>query len=345
MKKIYAILTLMLCITFVGCSDNDDEWGAKLKVISSDVSFDCLGGTGNIIVESALPITASSSEEWCQVQVEQHKVIFNIDVNLLIGSRTAVITVQSGGEESKVAIYQLGDIFDTTLKDTDFTDKGGTVTFMVKSNWDIEFEDIDESWIACTYSKEEETVTITASPLTESGVFRSNTIKVKAGTHEISPTFTQVNMAGKYNCYTNGGGKAFGTCTIENGDKDFEYIITPKGSPHDGSYKAKVRNGELVIAFGQYLGLYDYQFPHAYLCAYDKAGYLTWSTSTEYVAPLNGKGVNGEMILVFGDNGTWSGQKVGGFYYALFDKTLEEGGAYKAGFASATDLVWQKVID
>ena len=40
MKNIYAIMTLMLCILFVGCSDDDGNAGVQLlRVVSSDVSF------------------------------------------------------------------------------------------------------------------------------------------------------------------------------------------------------------------------------------------------------------------------------------------------------------------
>lgn len=348
MKNIYAIVTLMLCVLFVGCSDDDGNAGVQsLRVVSSDVSFDCKGGTGSIHVESYSTISASSTEEWCQLSVKESVIDMTISPNLLIGSRSAMVVIRAGEEETRVPVYQLGDIFDTDLKNTDFTAKGGELTFRVKSNWDVSFENIDETWITCTYSAEDEQVTVKALPLTEGGKYRMNTVKVKSGTHEFPITFTQVNMAGKYACYMNGGSGGYGTCLIEETETDFLYKITPAGSAYDAPYYAKCRNGQFVIYFGQYLGVSsNASFPRVYLCSYDKAGRLSWNTSIEYVAPLDAVYSNGQMFLVFKDNGTWSGQKVDGFYYGLFTDLLENGGTTTgSGLAAVTDLVWLKVED
>lgn len=348
MKNIYAIVTLMLCILFVGCSDDDDNAGVQsLRVISSDVSFDCKGGTGSIRVESSSTISASSTEEWCQLSVKENVVDMTIAPNLLIGSRSAMVVIRAGEEETRVPIYQLGDIFDTDLKNTDFTAKGGELTFRVKSNWEVSFEGVDETWITCTYSAADEQVTVKALPLTEGGKYRMNTVKVKSGSHELSVTFTQVNMAGKYACFINGGNNGYGTCLIEETETDFLYKITPTGSAYDAPYYAKCKNGQFVISFGQYLGVISHaSHPHVYLCAYDRAGRLSWGTSVEYVAPLDVVYSNGQMFLVFEDNGTWSGQKVDGFYYGLFTDLLENGGSTTGGgVAAIVDLVWLKIED
>ena len=161
MKNVYAIMTLMLCILFVGCSDDDGNAGVQLlRVVSSDVSFDCKGGTGSIRVESSLAISASASEEWCQLSVKENVVDMTISPNLLIGSRSAMVVIRAGEEEARVPVYQLGDIFDTDMKSTDFTANGGELTFSVKSNWNVSFEEVDETWITCTYSAEDEQVTV-----------------------------------------------------------------------------------------------------------------------------------------------------------------------------------------
>lgn len=116
----------------------------------------------------------------------------------------------------------------------------------------------------------------------------------------------------------NGGSGGYGTCLVEETETDFLYKITPTGSAYDAPYYAKCRNGQFVIYFGQYLGVSsNASFPCVYLCSYDKAGRLSWNTSIEYVAPLDVVYSNGQMFLVFEDNGTWSGQKVDGFYYGL----------------------------
>ncbi len=349
MKKIYAIATLVFCILLVGCSDddNDNAGDRLLKVISSEVSFDCKGGAGMINVESPIAISAVSSEEWCQVAINGSTVNVTVSPNLLIGSRTAKVTIMAGTENTQVPVYQLGDIFDTDMKSANFAARGGEMSFHVKSNWDVTFEGIDESWLTCIYSASDEKLTVTAAPLTEGGKYRSNTIKVKSGTHEIVTSFFQANMAGKYACFVNGGKAGYGTCLMEETETDNLYKVTPAGSAYDAPYYAKCRNGQLVISFGQYLGpIDDDSFPQVYLCAYDKKGSLTWENKIEYVAPLDKVYTDGQMILEFEDNGTWSGQTVDGFYYGMFTDLLENGGTTTGyGVTSIIDLVWLKIPD
>lgn len=345
MKNIYLyVVALVMGALIAGCSDDENEDAGLLKVISTEASFDCTGGEGLIVVEAAgQPVTATSSEEWCTVQVQGCKLNLSAESNLGKSSRTAVISIKSGGESTRVVAYQLGDIFEALVENTDFTAKGGTVQFTVKSNWDVEIEVADESWLSYTYSAEEELLTVTAAPLEQGGKYRKNSIKLTAGPSERTCKFTQVNMAGQYACFVNGGNTTYGTCVLEETDTDFLYKVTPSGSYFDAPYYVKVRNGELVMYFGQYLGLYDYpEAPHAYLCGYCKQGYLIPSSSVEYVASLEAVNVNGDMLLIFGDNGTWAGYKTDGIYYGLYTNTLDQDGKYKNGIAALVDIIWVK---
>lgn len=48
------------------------------------------------------------------------------------------------------------------------------------------------------------------------------------------------------------------------------------------------------------------------------------------------------MVLTFKDNGTWPDQKVEGFYYAIADKLVEDGGQISGSGWSALDIVLEK---
>lgn len=281
------------------------------------------------------------------MSVKENTVNITTTPNLLIGSRTAMVRICAGKEEAHVPVYQQGDILDTNLKNTDFAAKGGEVVFQVRANWDVTFEGIDETWITCTYSAEDEQLTVKALPLTEKGIYRENTVKVKSGTREFNVTFTQANVAGQYACFINGGNNGYGTCLVEETPTDFLYKITPSGSAFDAPYYAKCKNGQFIINFGQPLGMIEHDtYPYVYLCAYDKQGRLSWDSSIEYVAPLKTVNSEGKMLLIFSDNGTWGGQKVDGFYYGLFSNLIENGGSTTgAGIAAIVDLVWLKIED
>lgn len=343
MRNIYSILAFTLCFLFVGCSEDDNNPAEKqLKVASSEVSFTCEGGKGVIEVNSNLAISGTSTEEWCQITIDNKTIHVSVEPNLKINSRTAMITITAGTEKTQVPVYQLGDIFDTNLRSTDFESKGGEVTFLVKSNWDLQLEGVDESWV--TYTLVEDQLTFNIAPLTEGGKYRKNEIMVKAGSNVVPVTFTQVNLTGDYSCYINKGSTAKGTCIIEETETPMLWKITPTGSSYDASYYAKYRNGQLVIYFGQYLGRRGSgEYSYVYLCSYDAAGTLSWGNSIEYVAPINTVNEQGKMQLKFKDNGTWPGQKVDGFYYGLFNNLIDKGGTTKGGGVDAiVDLVWIK---
>lgn len=343
MRNIYSILTLTLCFLFAGCSEDDNNPTEKqLKVASSDVSFTCEGGTGTIEVNSNIAISATSTEEWCKVTSNNTTINVVVEPNLKINSRTSMVTITAGTEKTQIPVYQLGDIFDTNLSNTDFQSEGGKVTFLVKSNWDLQFEGIDESWI--TYTLEGDQLTFSIAPLTEAGKYRKSEIKVKAGNNEIPIIFTQINLIGDYSCAINKGNTAYGTCVIEETDTPMLYKVTPTGSAYDSPYYAKYRNGEFVVYFGQYLGRRgSEEYSYVYLCSYDAAGTLSWGNSIEYVAPTNTVNEQGKMQLKFKDNGTWPKQKVDGFYYGLFNNLINQGGTTKGGGITAIiNLVWTK---
>ena len=80
-KKIYTLLLMACCIGFVGCSDDDETVQATLKVVKSDVSYDCFGGEGTIEVNSADPVTATSSVNWCQATASGNVIQLKVAPN------------------------------------------------------------------------------------------------------------------------------------------------------------------------------------------------------------------------------------------------------------------------
>lgn len=329
MKHLYTLLILALCVCFTGCSDDDDDNVVKqLKVIKSDVIFDYNGGTGSIEFSSQLPASVSSTEDWCKASLNNNTVAITVETNYRPESRSAMVIITSGDEKTSIPVYQDGEKLITNLKDTQLSDKGEEVTFEYESILDVKVEGGDSSWLTYTFGNGKLTVKAAMLKVGE----RNATIKLIAGIHEVSATFTQMKgIDGTYDCFADYNGQEgapFGTCVIEETDKKGVYQITPNGSTLDAPYVAKVRGNELVISFGQYLGMIDdANAPYVYLCAYDAAGRLSWGNKIEYVAKLGVLDENGYTMLIFKDNGTWDGNHVDGFYYAKFNDLLENGGS------------------
>lgn len=334
MKKIHILCIgiFLLCIT--GCSE-EESIPQELKVIETHADFDCFGGTGTIQFTSSSPATITSNEDWCKVSLAGNIVTLEVEPNLSINSRTAIVYLKTETQETFVPISQLGDILYHDFQNINFSGEGGEMTFHVKSNHNVIFENVDTSWI--TITQEEDAVTVKATPLTRG--LRENTILIKAGEHQITITFKQVNITGLYDCFINGGTTNYGTCTIEPTEKENVYRVTPEGSAFDAPYNIIYNNGKLSIPFGQYLGKYEGNQPYVYLCSYDKVGRLGWNSNSSYEAEFRLE--NDKAVLTFKDNGSWSGQHIDGFYYGLFSNLLENGGTTTgAGIAAIVDLVW-----
>lgn len=341
MKKIYSILTLLIfSAVLVGCSeDNENTTEPSLKVINANLDFDVNGGTGIIEFFSVQPVTATSSAEWCTVEVSGNKVNVTVAINPRIESRSAMITIRSGNKETEIPVYQSGDILDTTLVEENITFdlEGGETTYRLKSNWDIELSGF-EDWI--TYTLEEDMLTLRVDPLPDGKKYRSCSFRLVTGIHDLTYTVTQMdrNIAGEWNCYINGGKTAYGTCVIESTETANRYKVTPTGSAYDGPYYITVKSTNVIINFNQILGPYaSNPNENVVLCAYDATGTLTWDTSVEYAAPIAFSEDGNKIILKFGDNGTWSGYHVDGFYYSITSNGVPSGN----GIAAIVDLVWE----
>ena len=153
-------------------------------------------------------------------------------------------------------------------------------------------------------------------------------------------TITQMNrnITGTWNCYINGGATAYGTCLIEATETANRYKVTPTGSAYDAPYYITVRDTDVVVNFGQVLGPYpDNPAENIVLCAYDNTnGRLTWDTSVEYAAPISFSEDGSQTILRFGDNGSWSGYIVEGYYYSI----TSGGSPTGSGLYALINMVW-----
>lgn len=343
MKKLYSLLMLLtMCVAFIGCSDdNDDATEQTLQVISSTPEFEVNGGTSTIEFSSAFPVTATSSAEWCTVTVNGNTATLTVSANPRIESRSAVITLTNGTNETAIPIYQKGIVlFDTTLEDNSemvFGTEGGDISYQLKSDADIQFSGFNESWV--TYTWENDVFTLHIQSLPDDIRYRTCNIQLSVEMHQLNFTVTQknTNITGEWYCYADGGNTPYGTCLIEATETANRYKVTPTGSVYDAPYYITVRGTEVVINFGQILGPYpDNPAEYIVLCVWDQTNRtLTWSTTIEYVAPINFSEDGTHTILVFGDNGTWTDHNTEGFYYSITNNGQPTGTGW-----GVANIVW-----
>jgi hypothetical protein len=111
MKKLVYLFSMLLFLlaTATGCSD----WGEApelniLELESANVSFDELGGTGEIVVKSTAGVTASSAATWCTATASGNKVTVTVPVYEELLGRSTMVTVVSGGKNVQVPVTQAG---------------------------------------------------------------------------------------------------------------------------------------------------------------------------------------------------------------------------------------------
>lgn len=343
MKQIYSLFALLaFCLVFAtACSDDNEETAVQtLRVVSSNLEFENNGGTGTIEFTSTQPVTATSSADWCTATVQGNTVSVTVTENMRFESRSAMITLTNGVEETQVPVYQKGDILDTTMVESEyiFNAAGGDMSFRMLSNEEVTVTGADESWLTCTL--ENGTLTLHVEPFVNNMKYRTCDIRLSAGIHEKVYTITQMdtNLAGEWNCYKDNGKNSYGTCLIEAMEEANHYKVTPTGSVYDAPYEITVRGTEVVINFGQVLGPYEKDpTENIVLCAYDRTnGRLTWGTSVEMVAPIEFT-EDGHIRLRWRDNGSWSGYVVEGFYYSI----TKNGTATGSSIGSAVGLIWE----
>lgn len=339
MKKIFSILILALCAIVVGCSDDETtKPEATLKVVRSDSEFNFEGGIGVIEIQSIGTVTATSSESWCQTTVIDNKVSLTVERNETIDSRTVLITLQSGNEETHVRVTQLGDTFDCDLVgEYSFAYLGGKMDFTFNTDREYKITTTNtEGWL--TYELKDKRIVITVNPVAADTGVRIGTITITSNKNTWVSTFSQRGFAGTYTMeHTRSDGKVYaGTCTFTAEKEEGVYGLICKGVPLGNAVpiKAVLADGLLTIDFNkQYLG--NTTDGAVYLCAFNEAsGFLNFGPDVKYVAKLM-IDKNNMPYFKFEDVGSWEGYTVDGFYYGLF---TPDGQFTGSGYGSATNI-------
>lgn len=341
MKKYYTIWAMVICALLIGCSNEDEPTITALKVVSNTAKFDAFGGEGKIEVQSASDITAVADDDWCTVNVSGHTVVVTVPVNATLVGRNTMVTIASDGQSLRVPVYQAGDAVVCDLSDYLFLAEGGTCSFSLKTTRECTVGKLPE-WL--TYKIADDKIVFTASA---AEIDRTAQVTITCGkSTSITATFSQwaiMDVEGTYTVSFKNSSDVVttGKATISK-NEDGTYNMVTQRMVLNTTIKAgfSTETRLLTVSCGQLLG-YANGYA-AYLCAYSEDTYLSWDTKIQYVAT----GVfdeNGKVKFVFGDNGTWPGKTVIGFYYAAFDKPVGDGGTYqKQTWGRATDIVMVK---
>lgn len=333
MRKLVSICALLACMLFAGCSDNDSPQAPEFKVLSTTAKFDASGGEGVITVQSPVPFTAVSEEEWCTVSVSgMTKVNVVVPVNETIMGRTAMVAITAGGETLRVPVYQAGDIFICDLEDYSFPYEGGSRAFSLKTAREVIVSEVPD-WLS--YEVKAEEIVFTAKPA-ESDRFAR--ISVSCGGNSTTAMFRQWSVEGAYSLSfeDNDGVPDTGTAVVSR-NQSGTYNVKTTGMVINATLKASYNEetGQMVFSCGQKLGSASGYI--VVVCGLASDGYVTWDSKVQYAASVGFSKENDKVRFEFHDNGTWAEKTLVGLHYGGFQND-----EYKGGFGSAYNLVMTK---
>jgi hypothetical protein len=274
MKNIYKFLVLILTVGVSACSDSDEpsEDTGALSVVETSVSFPQAGGNdGFIKVNLTDGYTATSSQNWCTLDIEKDVIKVSAVANPQLGSRAALVTVASGNQRKEVAVYQYGVIMTVEQTELFFDSNDGPenpqkVKISANSTPTVTVAD---PWVTATIIEDTLTVYCNNFPTDE----RSTTVTVTVGEVETVITVTQV-FSVAYEDYL-GEWTMTGTDIITGEEITFpDIVITENVSGQsyyvDGWYASTFyvgmrfvmeydpQTGGVTVKGLQYAGSYDY---------------------------------------------------------------------------------------
>lgn len=330
MKNIYNLFALLL-FTFcvVACDGNDDyvyKVPDSLEVISSNLYFKSAGGSSNIEMHDSANLIATSSVDWCTLIVSDNIVKVTVTENGSKESRDGLVMISNGKLKSQLTLHQEGLAIDFDTEDFNgtFSNIGGTTSFIVSSTspYVVNVSETAKSWLS--YVDEDGKLTFMAAK-NETGAPRAAEVALVSGSVTKTFFFSQYekeDLIGTWTAeYTNSDGMDLVATVILEKDNEgnlmLNFPVESVGTTY--TFPCDFSNGYLNIKTASALGMYANTY-YLYSVVLSKDGSLSWDAGLSY-GGTGAVDTEGNFMLRFGDNGTWSGQVITGLAIWAFDSS------------------------
>lgn len=162
----------------------------KLAIVSAELEFMPGAATGEVVVDTQSPITATSDRDWCVPSVSGNKVSVSVAENIGKQSRYALLKLKTADAALDLTVIQYGEVLAglSTLSDITATKDGDVLRVPIKVNVSVTVSP-SEPWIHAEVTEKE--LIITVDPNTEPRT-RVGTVSYEAGSAEGSFEVTQL---------------------------------------------------------------------------------------------------------------------------------------------------------
>ena len=183
MKTCYriAFASLVALLALASCKRQEVEpieWRTDLQVVSSDLVFSPVGGSGTAVLNmSGASVTSNAS--WCQASVSGETVNVTVGEWGGLESRYALLTVSQGSEKLDINVMQYGVNMGGVELDSEITvyGEGGEYVYPCESNANVQVSSAD-AWLTPSLVDGELKLNVAANP---DKATRFGTVSIKVG--------------------------------------------------------------------------------------------------------------------------------------------------------------------
>ncbi|WP_448787899.1 BACON domain-containing protein [Bacteroides graminisolvens] len=329
MRKIHKIWALFSVVCLLIACDGDNDYTYKmpetLNVVSSNLYFKSAGGTGKVMIETDKAIKATSTVEWCTLQVEGGVITAIVSENTSRESRDGLVTLTDGALSTELSLHQEGLALDIIADDFNniFSNEGGTTSLIISSTSPYTFSipEYAQAWLSV---QQQDGAVVFTCAKNETGAPRAASVVFKVGDMTENFYIAQYEEADILTTwkaqYTDADGKLVETTAKVTKDESENITLSLYVTSMNKNYNfgCTYGDGELDIKIGAALGMFSSYY--LYSAALSTSGSVSWNLSVTYA----GNGIcseAGNFIFAFDDDGSWSGKTINGVGIWAFKST------------------------
>lgn len=313
MKNLIKIIFVIAgCLILTSCSNNDfTEIESSVKVVSASTAISAVGGTGNVVVTSANPISAYASDNWLKITTSGNMVSFSAVMNPNSESRNTTVVIKGGSDSTIVNVKQYGSIFKLDLNSNSLYSKnaGGQRAYKMFTNLPVTIKS-GADWLTAT--SDNDSLYVSFAP-NKTGKPRQTTLVYSYGATTDTLDVLQMDAS-----YLNGSWKLdfyeydLSTSKIIESVYDVNAKVNTTNdsvalaisySNYTLNMKAAFKDGRLVLGAQALTDVNATSFYYACPTAY-KSGNATTLSNISMSAPYTSD--NGYTIYSFSDDGLWT---------------------------------------
>jgi hypothetical protein len=172
MKRTNILLVSVLTL-FFGCNSTEylDYTDTQVPIKKADTQFSAIGGEKEIVVDLSDKYTVVSDKEWCKTTIKDKTVTVNVEPNMTLSGRTALLTIESGTRQSVVSITQTSAVIKLENYVYDVFEEKDTVVVKYECDFPVRAGELPE-WISSSLDRQKQEITF----IVEAGTYSRTAI-------------------------------------------------------------------------------------------------------------------------------------------------------------------------